>query len=163
MPVCTICTHPDVAEIDRLLLSGDEGGTRPLAERFGVSRAALVRHRKNHMARSLAVASGAVVSRIEADPADLVEQVAQLERRARNLLDRADASDDLKTALKAVDSLRQLHELLAKMAGELAGTGLSRAEVRRFGQRMAEVVRAELRGEPERMDRIVEGWRRIHV
>jgi len=157
---CQVCTHERVAEIDAALIA-KEAGTRRLAERFGVDRNALRRHQKNHLAHSLAAASGAVVTRCDPDPASLVEQVAALERRARALLDRADRNDDIKTALRAVDSLRQLHELLAKMAGELSGSGLSRAEVKRIAREMARVVEAELRAEPERLERIRDGWRRI--
>jgi hypothetical protein len=157
---CQVCRHPEVAEIDRLLLTGDEGGTRPLAERYGVSRASLVRHRKHHMARALAAASGAVVTRVDPDPTTLVHQVADLERRARNLMDRADVAGDLKTALKGVAELRAVLELLAKLAGELSGTGLSRAEVKRIAREMAAVVEAVVR-DPEQLERIRDGWRRV--
>ena len=157
---CQVCRHPEVGLIDALLLTGDEGGTRTLAVRFGVSRPALNRHRQRHMARSLAVASGAVVTRIDADPVALVAQVAELERRARNLLDKAEGANDLRTALKGVAELRQLHELLAKMAGELSGTGLSRAEVRRIGREMAAVVEAVVRDQ-DLLERIKDGWRSI--
>jgi len=159
--ICQVCAHPDVAEIDRLLFKG-EVGTRTLAERYGLSRDALVRHRQRHMARALAAASGAIVTRVDPDPAGLVQQVAELERRTRSLLDRAEAADDVKVALQAVNALRQLHELLARMAGELAGSGLSRAEVKRIGREMAAVVEAVVR-DPELLERIRDGWRQIRL
>jgi len=157
---CSICTHERVAEIDRDLIA-KEAGTRRLAEKYGVNRNSLRRHQQNHLAHSLAAASGAVVNRVEADPALLIGQVADLEMRARKLLDRAEAADDRANAVRALGQLRQVLELAAKLAGELSGSGLSRAEVKRIAREMARVVEAELRAEPERLERIRHGWRSI--
>jgi hypothetical protein len=42
---CTVCTHPDKAEIDRLLLEGKP--FRYVAAQYGTSTSALVRHKAN--------------------------------------------------------------------------------------------------------------------
>jgi hypothetical protein len=157
---CQTCKHPEVAEIDRLLLSGDEGGTRKLAVKYGLSRTSLQYHKTRHMAKALAMASGAVITKVDPDPAGLVQQVADLERRARALLDKAEDGEDLSTALRAIAELRNLVELLAKLAGEISGTGLSRAEVKRIGREMAQVVEAVVR-DPEQLERIRDAWTRI--
>ena len=50
---CTICNHPQRVEIDKALISG--ATYREIAQRFGVSRDALYRHRKNgHIAEQIA-------------------------------------------------------------------------------------------------------------
>jgi len=159
---CQVCLHPEVAEIDRLLISGEEGGTRKLAERFGVSRGSLNRHRKHHMARALAAASGAVVTRVDPDPGGLLQQLAALERRVTAMLDKAEKNDDIALALKAATELRNQVELLAKLAGEISGTGLGRADVKRIVRELAEVVKVVVR-DPEQLGRIQEGWKRVRL
>lgn len=45
--VCTVCTHPQAAEIDAGLLGGTP--LRTIAGTFGLSRSAVGRHRQNHL------------------------------------------------------------------------------------------------------------------
>lgn len=49
--VCTICTHPSRADIDRALVADDS--LRDIARQFGVSRSALERHKAAHLPQSL--------------------------------------------------------------------------------------------------------------
>jgi len=159
--VCQVCAHPEVLEIDRQLLSG-EAGTRTLSRDHGVTRDALNRHKKNHMAKALAAASGAVITRVDPDPGGLMQQLAGLERRVTALLDKAERKNDISTAIKAAGELRSQVELLAKLAGELSNTGLSRADVRRITLEMGQIVEAVVR-DPEQLKRIQDGWRGIRV
>lgn len=157
---CQVCIHPECAEIDRLLITNEES-PGAIGRRFGWSRSSVIWHRDHHLARALAAATGAVVTRVDPDPIALVHQVADLERRTRGLLDKAEHEDgDIKTSLRAIAELRNLTELLAKLAGEVSGQGISRAEVRRIGQEMARVVEAVVR-DPEQLERIRDGWSRI--
>ncbi len=115
--VCTICTHESALEIDRALLDGEP--YRHIATRYGTSTGALQRHRE-HLPNQLVKAREAE----EVTQADtLLEQVRALQTRALSILDRADHSGDLKTALSAIREVRSNLELLGKLAGELQQEG----------------------------------------
>ncbi len=115
--VCTICTHEKRADIDSALLA--EEPYRHIATRYGTSTGALQRHRE-HLPVHLAKAKDAE----EMTQADtLLEQVRNLQTRALSILDRADDSGDLKTALAAIREARSNLELLGKLAGELQQEG----------------------------------------
>ena len=115
--VCTICTHESAPEIDRALLDGEP--YRSIARRYGASPSAVLRHRE-HLPSQLVKARDAE----EITQADtLLEQVRSLQTRALSILDRADESGDLKTALAAIREARSNLELLGKLAGELQQEG----------------------------------------
>lgn len=116
---CTVCTHPDRAAIDADLL---QNGTAQdvLAQRFGVGRGALQRHKANHLR--------AVVSRIQADveaknEREVMRLVARCITRAEALADRAEAMLDaqgptargLTAAAHTLREVRAGIELLAKV------------------------------------------------
>jgi hypothetical protein len=54
---------------------------------------------------------------------NLLEQVKSLQARALTILDKAEASGDLRTALSAIREARGNLELLAKLLGELQQEG----------------------------------------
>jgi hypothetical protein len=115
--VCTICNHEQRPEIDRALLASEP--YRHIATRYGTSTGALQRHRE-HLPTQLVRAREAK----EVTQADsLLEQVRTLQSRALSILDRADDSGDLKTALAAIREARSNLELLGKLAGELQQEG----------------------------------------
>ena len=115
--VCTICTHESRPEIDRVLLDGE--AYRSIAKRYGASPSAVLRHRE-HLPSQLVKAREAE----EITQADtLLEQVRYLQTRALSILDRADDSGDLRTALGAIREARSNLELLAKLLGELQQEG----------------------------------------
>lgn len=112
--VCSICTHPDREAIDRFLVSGSSNLS--LSSLFDVSEAAVRRHKANHLPASLVKAHEAEeVSRADG----LLEDVRSLQDRALAILDRAEGSGDLRTALSAIREARANLELLAKLLGEL--------------------------------------------
>jgi hypothetical protein len=112
---CTVCTHPERAEIDEALVAGvsaaEIGGRyRTIGER------AIRRHRSNHLPEKLAKAREAE----EVAQADgLLEQVRDLQVRALDILDQAEEAGELRTALSAIREARGNLELLAKLLGEL--------------------------------------------
>ncbi len=112
---CTVCTHPDRAEIDEALVAGES--SYALAARYSsLSRAAIQRHGENHLPAKLVMAQAAE----EVAQADtLLDQVRDLQRRALDILNKAEEAGELRTALGAIREARGNLELLAKLLGEL--------------------------------------------
>jgi hypothetical protein len=109
---CTVCIHPERAEIDETLVAGVSaaeiaGLYRTIGER------AIRRHRSNHLPEKLAKAHEAEEV-AQAD--DLLEQVRDLQERALDILDKAEEAGELRTALSAIREARGNLELLAKTA-----------------------------------------------
>lgn len=110
---CTICEHPQRQKIDKLLVQGEP--YRDIAGRFSLSRSALSRH-KEHLPSALTKAQEAGEI---AHANSLLGQVRDLQTRTLNILDAAEQSGDLRTALGAIREARGNLELLGKLAGEL--------------------------------------------
>jgi len=111
---CTVCQHPDRGDIDRALLAGEP--LRNIAERFRLSTTALHRHKRDHLPSTLVKAREAEeVSRAD----DLLAQVQQLQARALDLLRKAEAEGDYRTALAGIREARGCLELLAELTQQL--------------------------------------------
>ena len=112
---CTICEHPEREAIDSALVG--DASNRSVASLYDVSEAAVRRHKGNHLPAKLVMAEKAQ----EVAQADsLLEQVRDLQGRALAILDQAEMSGDLRTALGAIREARGNLELLAKLLGELS-------------------------------------------
>src|SRR5215218_7820270 len=111
---CTVCDHPERHDIDEALVSG--APYRSVAKRFELSESAVYRHKTEHLPAHLLKARE-VEAAARAD--DLLEEVRQLQGHALDILERAEKSGDLRTALAAISQARGNLELLAKLAGEL--------------------------------------------
>ena len=74
------------------------------------------RHKANHLPAKLVLATAAEEV-AQAD--DLLDQVRDLQGRAYAILNRAEKTGELKTALSAIREARGNLELLAKLLGEL--------------------------------------------
>jgi hypothetical protein len=112
---CTICEHPNREAMDEALVGG--ASNRSLASLYDVSEAAVRRHKANHLPAKLVMAHVAE----EVAQADiLLEQVRDLQRRALEILDKAEEAGELRTALGAIWEARGNLELLAKLLGELS-------------------------------------------
>lgn len=107
---CSICTHDKRNAIDAALIAGQS--YRQIAARFGVSQSALSRHLRRHLVALLA-------GRQEVDADNLLGQVADLQRQAQVIKDKAETEGDLRTALQGIRELCRIIELLAKLRGEL--------------------------------------------
>jgi hypothetical protein len=112
--VCTICNHEDREEIDRRLVNG-ESYTK-IAKEFSVSYPALYRHNDIHIPEALAKA-GDAKDIVNGD--NLLESIKSLAERARAILDKAEQSGDMKTALGGIREARGCIELLAKIEGQI--------------------------------------------
>jgi hypothetical protein len=116
--VCSICSHEAREEINAALLAGQP--YRSIAKRYEASESAMYRHKLEHLPVHLIKAQDAA----EVAQADnLLEQVKSLQARALTILDKAEASGDLRTALSAIREARGNLELLAKLLGELQQEG----------------------------------------
>jgi transposase-like protein len=111
---CTICTHPGREAIDAALVAGE--AYRNIAERFGTSTTALVRHKADHLPASLPQAKHAE----ETTQADsLLGQLLSLNRETLAILKAARDGEDNELALKAIARAEKQIELQAKLLGEL--------------------------------------------
>ena len=111
---CTIGRHAERAAIDSALV--ERRPFRDIAGQHKVSKSALVRHFDDHLPSSLVKAQEAT----EAAQADaLLAQVVDLRDKALGVLEQAEASEDLRTAVSAIREARGCVELLGKLAGQL--------------------------------------------
>ena len=111
---CTICRHAERAAIDSALV--ERRPFRDIAGQHDVSKSALVRHFDDHLPAKLAMAK---VAAEVVNANSLLDQVTSLRSRAITILDTAEESGDLKTAISAIREARGCVELLGKLAGEL--------------------------------------------
>jgi len=110
--VCTVCTHPERAAIDRALVAGEP--YRGIARRFSASDDAVQRHRAEHVPVELTAAKRAEDA-TGAD--DLLDQVRTLQGHALDILTatKGGADKDYRVALGAIRELRGCVELFVKV------------------------------------------------
>jgi hypothetical protein len=159
---CSVCTHPDRAEIDNLLLA--HGVYRAITDRFGPTRQSLKRHLDEHIPKAMAQAAeadreSAAVRR----GTTLADEVARLRAEASSIGAAARKQQDLRTALAAVEKQGRLIELQAKLIGELD----SRAQVNILMHPDFAKIRVLLVGSvgpcPECRARVAEGLRALEA
>jgi hypothetical protein len=80
MPKCTICSHKSRDEIDESLLRGES--ERSVADRFGVTKSAIHRHKAVHLATRMAQAIKAKREQDICSGGDLFEQFLSLKDAA---------------------------------------------------------------------------------
>lgn len=109
---CTVCRCPDLATLDALLVSG-RTPLRHLAATYAVSPSALQRHKLQHIPAAL---SQAFQFESIATSDSLLTHVRELQGRSAAILEKAEHSGDLRTALAALRELRGILELLGRLA-----------------------------------------------
>ena len=150
---CSVCVHPDKRAIEKALI--DKVPRRAIVATYGVSKSALGRHKEQHLPASLVAAQEGFASLAQAD--NLLDHMANLEKRARMILARAEAKGDNATALKAVREVRGCLELLARAAGELQAGALPQHQALNLAREMSAVV-MEVETDEEILERIRNGW-----
>jgi len=120
---CSVCDHDDLSEINAALASNEP--LRTIADRWSVSKTALIRHRNRHLPVSELKAKEAEevnraddleeVNRTD----DLFDQVRDLQERALATLDRAEEAEELSAALQAIREAKSNLEHLARLLDEL--------------------------------------------
>lgn len=83
---CTICSHPKRLEIDKVLVAAEES-LRTIADRWTVSKTALIRHKAEHLTQRL-VASKAAAERVE--DLEVMEELRRCFERVNLLFDACD-------------------------------------------------------------------------
>jgi hypothetical protein len=111
---CKVCRHENVKEINKAII---EGATlQSLADKYGLHISSLSRH-KPHIAD--VIRSASVICDAQ-EGASVLQRIDDLLQRANLLLDKAEDSGDVKTALIAIREVRGTLELLGKASGQLA-------------------------------------------
>jgi hypothetical protein len=109
-----VCSHIKRFDIDAALVAGE--AYRNIAERFGTSTTALVRHKTDHLPASLSKAKK-VEETTQADT--LLGQLLSLNRETLAILKQAREGEDNELALKAIARAEKQIELQARLLGEL--------------------------------------------
>ena len=107
---CTICAHDEGHSINVALVQREP--YRAVARQYGVSKDALQRHSAEHLPELLVKAKDAVEG-AEAD--DLLDEVRALHARTLAILEAAEETNELRTALGAIREARANLELVAKV------------------------------------------------
>lgn len=119
---CLICSHPQRRKLDALLVD-DAMSNRALAAKLSVSESSVRRHKENHIAEALRVAGDRRVVENHAAALELSgsleSQVAQVKDRVAQLLAKAEATGDIRTALQGAREAMRALELDARFRGTL--------------------------------------------
>ncbi len=113
---CTICTHPAINEINKMLLDDNVSLNGITLKYNGISEMALSRHRQNHLPKKMLQAYQAKQA---AQGDDLLSQIKALKEKAWSLLAQAESGGDIRVAITGLREVRASLELLAKATGEL--------------------------------------------
>jgi hypothetical protein len=154
---CTVCQHPNRAEIDDLLVRAESN--RRIAAQFAVTEQAIRRHKAAHLPATLVQAQEAKeVARGD----DLLGQVRELQAKALGILEKAEVSGDLKAAVSAIREARGCVELLAKLTDQLRdGATLNLILTSPHWVEIRDAVSRALSGFPEARVEVVQALRSI--
>jgi|SRR5581483_1944460 len=141
---CTVCRHPDLAAINEALL--DRVPLRTMADRWSVSKSALIRHRKAHISTAL-LAAKAASEAVQGD--NLLTQVHSIVERAKEIVDEAQLDGDRRTALAALREVRGSLELLGKLSAASREVPQVRIETTTEWLALRSLIRQALRPYPD--------------
>lgn len=115
---CTVCQHPEREDVDRAIVADTPHAQ--VADRFGLSRQAVTRHRENHLSPALQrVHEEREVARAK----DLLGRLEGMVDRLERFTQEAEASGKGSQFLGGMRELRATVELLGKATGELDSGG----------------------------------------
>jgi hypothetical protein len=110
--VCTVCRHHERSEIDEALLVGDP--LRSIADHFGLSKTAIMRHKADHLPEALTKAKVAA----EVLSADvLLNRIEELRQETLGVMRQAKKEGDARILLAAIGRMEGQLRLVAEMAG----------------------------------------------
>lgn len=111
---CTVCDHPQRAAIDTELAGGT--ALRTIADRFALSKTALIRHKAEHLPASL-VASEAAAD--EARALDVLQQLRAANTLAWQIARQARDSGEPDRVLRALDRILRQISLQAELLEQI--------------------------------------------
>ena len=116
--VCTVCAHDEHYSINVALVQ--RTAYRNIAQGYGVSQYALMRHARDHLPKLLVESTRAVeVARAD----DLIGNIDRMIGRLEAFIDRAEADGDGEEFRANIAEWRKQIELLARIAGQLQEAG----------------------------------------
>jgi hypothetical protein len=118
--VCTTCSHPHRHEIDAALVAG--ASIAVLARQYGLQDDAISRHRKRHLPAASAAAAVAAVQRAveeEARGDGLLQVAEKIRDKAIGLLEQAERSGDMRSALAGCREALRAVEIMSKLTGAI--------------------------------------------
>lgn len=117
---CAICSHPQRLEIERRIIQG--ASRAEISRTYGMSATAVNRHELNHIPQLLIKARD-VATVASADV--LIAELKGLKDTAEEIMLQCKEDKNYRAALYAIQQLKGLIELCAKLAGELKSTHTS--------------------------------------
>ena len=95
---CSVCDHDDSADINSALASNEP--LRTIADRWSVSKTALIRHRNEHLPASSLLEAKEAEEMASAD--NLLDEVRELHERALSTLNGVEEAEELDVAIRAI-------------------------------------------------------------
>jgi hypothetical protein len=111
---CTICSHEDSEKINKDLIGGMP--YRSIADRYKISKSALIRHREKHLPGSL-IKAKRIEEVTQAD--SIIERLINLTNETMDIYREVKKAKDYDLALKALARAEKQAELQARLLGEL--------------------------------------------
>jgi hypothetical protein len=142
---CTVCRHPQHQLINTALVAAQDS-FRVLATQFSLSMCALRRHRNNHLP---AVLVRAQERSDVAGARSLLDYIRALRARSAALLEKAEATGDLRVALGALRELRGIAELTIR-AADRREESIPGSVVKAYVQKVVDVLHEFVT--PDRID-----------
>lgn len=93
---------------------------RDAAGRWGLSKSAVARHKKDHIPEAIAQAQQVQQARLIEHGGTLLEQVEAIKAEAHEIMNLTKSSPDKKTALMAMTKMLDCLELMAKVQGKIS-------------------------------------------
>ena len=112
---CRVCDHGERAAIDKAIVTRS-ASLRTIADRYGVSKTALIRHRDSHIPKLVQAAESARAMQAASSGAALIDELDRLLKKALAILEAAEGSGQLRVALQAIRVARETIKICADLA-----------------------------------------------
>ena len=112
---CRVCDHGERAAIDKAIVTRS-ASLRTIADRYGVSKTALIRHRDSHIPKLVQAAESARAMQAASSGAALIDELDRLLKKALAILEAAEKAGELKVALQAIREARETIKACADLA-----------------------------------------------